>query len=917
MSKHRRRNKQENLNRATTPKDWVARGTPIPPEMLEQYKQQQTPQSRRGPGQVSDKIMSEMETNQSASADGDINVYTPGAPLRPFGGIAVPAGPRQYDFPSGYNIAALPRNSEITSFGQLRSLAALYEGIQLCETVWFDVVSRLEPKVTMKPGILSDGESEEDPKWQKIIQPAHAFLQMIDGQNPLADWMTASVRDILELGQSALWLRQDRTGMITGVDVIDAATIKPLLDTRGRMPRPPYPAYEQFIKGVPAGLYTSDRMLMIRESMRTESIYSTSRVERIILRINQALRKENLDLTRYTDGSIPEGILFPDANSNWTPEECEAYERSWNGLLSGNDRLKVRMRIAPPGAPDKFISTRPSDPQMDFDRYLLNLTVAAFGLTMDEIALTETSNRSVGQTQQAVIYRRVVQPIAHRYGDLFTRVIQSKFDPRLIVTWGGVEEAEDLRTKAETLKIGVDAGALSVSRMAKIMGWPVETQVPPFIQVQGGADNIVLVSDIADQKVAKEMQAVKLEQAKTTLQITKDQVQELDAQVKQSQEQAAEPAWESALGSGTPPSSGNTDAETPPADQSATGKSGDETPPADTKTDETQQTPKEKADALIADAQKRVQVPDLLRAGNAPAPSLHPRGPDGRWIGTGGKDISQVSGMKAAIALDAHMQKNVAQYDKRNGDGAHAKQQATLEARSLRSSQSLSAADRKTLSDHVNTLKRDQVAIARKIANLPKNSPAYTTARNELMARITAETVVLQHLNRQIGVSPYQQSRVTQPDVTRAVVPLTICLGLLQDGGAAFLPLLTIAQPDAETVERYLTSYAHSHYPYAATVTGYDTDGALLVSNDIGGMASKLVTDLARLGMSTAYATTPYRLSVQVPDQTTLYFPSIEWRQGDEVCSVPFGQPLPDADMLVELRTLKADVVRAISARYP
>lgn len=744
MPKHRRRNKQENLNRATTPKDWVARGTPIPPEMLEQYKQQQTPQSRRGPGQVSDKIMSEMETNQSASADGDINVYTPGAPLRPFGGIAVPAGPRQYDFPSGYNIAALPRNSEITSFGQLRSLAALYEGIQLCETVWFDVVSRLEPKVTMKPGILSDGESEEDPKWQKIIQPAHAFLQMIDGQNPLADWMTASVRDILELGQSALWLRQDRTGMITGVDVIDAATIKPLLDTRGRMPRPPYPAYEQFIKGVPAGLYTSDRMLMIRESMRTESIYSTSRVERIILRINQALRKENLDLTRYTDGSIPEGILFPDANSNWTPEECEAYERSWNGLLSGNDRLKVRMRIAPPGAPDKFISTRPSDPQMDFDRYLLNLTVAAFGLTMDEIALTETSNRSVGQTQQAVIYRRVVQPIAHRYGDLFTRVIQSKFDPRLIVTWGGVEEAEDLRTKAETLKIGVDAGALSVSRMAKLMGWPVETQVPPFIQVQGGADNIVLVSDIADQKVAKEMQAVKLEQAKTTLQITKDQVQELDAQVKQSQEQAAEPAWESALGQGASPTN-----------QDATGKGGDETLPANTKTDET---------------------------------------------------------------------------------------------------------------------KLDDAA----------------------------------------------PSRVAQPDIASAVVaPMTIGLGLFQDGGVAFLPLLTIAQPDAETVERYLTSYAHSHYPYAATVTGYDTDGALLASDDIGGMASKLVTDLARLGMPTAYATTPYRLSVQVPDQTTLYFPSIEWRQGDEVCSMPFGQPLPDTDMLVELRTLKADVVRAIAARYP
>ncbi len=127
-------------------------------------------------------------------------------------------------------------------------------------------------------------------------------------------------------------------------------TIKPLIDESGRPPRPPQPAYQQFLYGLPAGQYTLDELDYLRETARTDSVYGLSRVERILLRVNQALRKQNFDLARFTDGVTPLGLIEPPAGLAWTPDELETFERLFNGLLAGNDEVRVRAKVLPPGA---------------------------------------------------------------------------------------------------------------------------------------------------------------------------------------------------------------------------------------------------------------------------------------------------------------------------------------------------------------------------------------------------------------------------------------------------------------------------------------------------------------------------------------------------------------------------------------
>lgn len=404
-------------------------------------------------------------------ATGVTPMFSPGEPIQPAPGFSTPdGGPRQWAFPVGYNVGRLPRSTEATSFSELRNLAALYDGVQLCERVYFDLLGRLEPRIVPRQEALTEGEDGAGREYREAARRIEGFLESPDRVQDLRSWLVAFVRDLLEIDAVAIYTRRTRSGHLHALELVAGDTIKPLLDLGGRSPQPPTPAYQQFLYGVPAGEYTLDELDYLRETARTESPYGLSRVERVILRVNQALRKQHFDLARFTDGATPLGLVEPPTSLNWTPEELDTFERAFNGLLAGNSELRVRAKVLPPGA--SWQSLAGDDPLMEFDRFLLNVTVAAFGLTMDELGFTDTSNRSVGQTQESVVYRRAVAPVAALVAGYLTRKVRRWLDPRMTVTFAGLEEPEDFATRAEAFAKLIPLGVVSPVQAARLLRLP-------------------------------------------------------------------------------------------------------------------------------------------------------------------------------------------------------------------------------------------------------------------------------------------------------------------------------------------------------------------------------------------------------------------------------------------------------------
>jgi hypothetical protein len=465
--------------------------------------------------------------------------YTPGSPIRPTPGITLPDGPRDWTFPLGYNIGQLPRSTEATSFDTLRNLANLYDGIMLCEQVWFDYTNKLDIDIVPIPALLEQADGDMTP-FQADIDRYRAFFEMPDPKNglDLHSWLIKAERETLELDSLSIYPRLTRGGGLYSLEIIDGSSIKPLIDAYGGRPLPPFPAYQQFWHGVPLDWYTSDQLIYWRETERAESVYGLSRVERMIMRVNQALRKQNKDLAYYTEGNLPTGFLeMPQDESGtleWTPDQILVYQKIWDGVLGGNDKMRSRLKVIPPGS--KFTAVEQQDDLLTkFDTFLLNIATASFGLTMADLGFTENVNKSSGDSQENVTYRRAMASLMNRYARLLTFILRKYFNERrFLIRWKGFEETEDLKAQADAYSELIKNGLLTVKDAAHLMRLPYNEgqEIPRFVLTQTGP---VFFRDLLDPEIQQAQRQAKLQGLQQVQQIGKGS----DAQDTQDQNTSA------------------------------------------------------------------------------------------------------------------------------------------------------------------------------------------------------------------------------------------------------------------------------------------------------------------------------------------------------------------------------------------
>lgn len=459
-------------------------------------------------------------------------VFPPGDPIRPLPGL----GPRAWEFPVGTNIANVPRGTEATSFQTLRNLSAIYSGVQLCEAAHYRIVERLTLDFAPRAELLAAGEDLTADKWRTPALRMREWWEegpAKDGRD-LTAWMIAAQRDLLQIDAVGVWQIPTRDGRLHSLRLIAGDTLQCLVDGAGFTPAPPAPAYRQVVYGAPAPLFMQpparaargirgDELDYLLFSPRTDSMYGVSPVERIILDVNTALRKQHFDLAWFTDGSTPEGVIQTKQPElfKMTVDEVREWERMWNAALAGNDAMRVRTRFVPPGF--EFTAIKQRELSTALDEWLFNKTLSAFGLTKDELGFTDTSNRSTGQSQEAVTYRQAVQPRANFLARYIRRIVrrydgqplsavgahvsrpgaptasQGSWDARFIPQWTGIEEPEDLALKMTIAGQAVDRGILGRTEAKRYVGFPVakgEQEIPPMITVQGGMDSVVIVADL-------------------------------------------------------------------------------------------------------------------------------------------------------------------------------------------------------------------------------------------------------------------------------------------------------------------------------------------------------------------------------------------------------------------------------------
>jgi hypothetical protein len=185
------------------------------------------------------------------------STFTPGqlfGPARPM----VPQereNVRLRNYPVGYNLSYTPRSYEPVTFAELRAMARETVMVRLAIETRKDQIEKLDWNI--KPKDESSAGSDVIKRADKMQK----WWEKPDRVQNFAGWLREAIEEVLVIDAPAFEVRRTRGGDIIGLDIIDGATIKVLIDETGRWPQPPAPGYGPVIHGRPWRRCSRDQLV--------------------------------------------------------------------------------------------------------------------------------------------------------------------------------------------------------------------------------------------------------------------------------------------------------------------------------------------------------------------------------------------------------------------------------------------------------------------------------------------------------------------------------------------------------------------------------------------------------------------------------------------------------------------------------
>ena len=352
---------------------------------------------------------------------------------------------RQFDYPFGANLNYVPRSEGGIGFAELRTLA---DALPLLRAV----IETRKDQVAAQNFTVRARARANLPDQSARIDKALAFIARPDRRRSFGDWLRMLIEDLLVIDAATIYPRYDRGGKLYALDVIDGATIKPLIGEDGRAPEPPDPAYQQVLHGVPAADFSAEELLYLPRNVRAHRLYGMSPVEQVALTVNIALRREAATLDYYRTGSSPDA--FATLPKEWTIDQVKSFQDYFDALMSGNAARRRMLKFMP--SEFKLIETRQPPLKDLYDEWLARVICYAF--SVPATPFVAQVNRATSETMRLQATQEGLVPLKTWIKNALDQVIQVCMgEPNLEFVWVG-DDAVDPLQQAQTLQILVSAG---------------------------------------------------------------------------------------------------------------------------------------------------------------------------------------------------------------------------------------------------------------------------------------------------------------------------------------------------------------------------------------------------------------------------------------------------------------------------
>ena len=467
--------------------------------------------------------------------DGAFGPMSPIQPV-PVDEPEVPGGfpdPRWWQYRVGWNLPTPPGTEglKLASFDQLYTLSSKYSVARSCIETRKEEIRGLEWSIelTTKAAKAYQGDHKAMKDFGERAAEATRFFRHPDPDfwsfNTFLDALLEEifVYDALSLIFRPKYGRGLGRGLLgsdlDSLRLVSGPTIRPLLDMHGGKPRPPAPAYQQYLYGVPRSDYQTiitgsdiddygltgaevndfraDVMLYAPLVSRRESPYGFPPVERALLPIISGLQKQEFQLDYFTEGTIPAVYISP-GDPNMTPTQIRELQDALNGI-AGDPAYHLKVLVLPPGS--KVEPQRPVDLSDSFDFLVMNQVCMAFDVMPTEIGIipniggnaqgpSASGIRFGAQEARDLKTRKSTKPLLMFLCDIFNYVLQDLCGQQdMQFAFEGLVDDED---KQQITQLGVEQvqnGIASIDEVRERLDmapWGLqETSEPVVFTAQG------------------------------------------------------------------------------------------------------------------------------------------------------------------------------------------------------------------------------------------------------------------------------------------------------------------------------------------------------------------------------------------------------------------------------------------------
>lgn len=366
---------------------------------------------------------------------------------------------RQFDYQTGYNLNYTPRANLRISFAELRGFA------QACNILATVIETRKDQLLNLDWTIQPrDKKKKPDADCAKI----QTFLEYPNKQDDFGTWARPLLDDMFVGDCLTIYPHLTNGGQLYALDYMDGATIFPMIDESGRIPKPPSPAYQQITKGVPAVDYMQSELIYRPRNKLTHRVYGYSPVEQIVMTVNVALRRELFRLDYYTAGSIPDA--FATAAKGWNTAQIKEFQQFWDSIYENgsgqNSAQRRKMRWLP--ADTEITFAKDAILKDMFDEWLARIICFAFSIA--PTPFVAQVNRATAETAQEQSLAEGLGPLKKYWQGVMNYIIAFYFKRPDLCFEFKEEDAQDPLTQAQVLQIYVQNGIVDDDEAREVLG---------------------------------------------------------------------------------------------------------------------------------------------------------------------------------------------------------------------------------------------------------------------------------------------------------------------------------------------------------------------------------------------------------------------------------------------------------------